>query len=457
MSFWLVRANYDGKDQTQRFLNENLWENGYEDKYHSSVNRVEVNDILLLTNGSNIEYYSRCIRNQKDGKQLAVDKWIKLSPAVHFLAKGAYIKTIVKIADKNILSIVQERTTHESRSIKIKKIKTKNLTLLRNCDFEFSQNLNIFIGENGSAKTHLLKTLFSINEAALINANKTHYTETAVAEDILNETLEYFRTRSIEDLISYEQGKCEIDVETDNYQLSINFTKNSSSRVNIDHCSINTPLRFNQVFIPAKEFLSHYKGFSWLYESRHISFDKTFYTLCKALDAPLLKNLDKNSEKDKLEAILDGQIIKENGEFYLYKKNKNKILINMIAEGLRKVGTIAYLISNGILSEGSLLFWDEPESNLNPKIIKDIARTIISLSEYNIQIFIATHSLFLLKEIEILRKEKNQIKYFNLTLNEDKDAVTLSQSNRLEDLDEILLLEEELKQSDRFMDGVSSN
>ncbi len=67
---------------------------------------------------------------------------------------------------------------------------------------------------------------------------------------------------------------------------------------------------------------------------------------------------------------------------------------------------MSYLIKNGALNKNSILFIDEPESNLNPKLIKDIAKFIIYLEKLNIQIFIATHSLFFIKELEILRKKR---------------------------------------------------
>jgi len=63
---------------------------------------------------------------------------------------------------------------------------------------------------------------------------------------------------------------------------------------------------------------------------------------------------------------------------------------------------IARLIATGSLVDKGFLFWDEPESNLNPKIIKVIARTILHLCQSGIQVFVASHSLFLIRELDIL-------------------------------------------------------
>ncbi len=55
---------------------------------------------------------------------------------------------------------------------------------------------------------------------------------------------------------------------------------------------------------------------------------------------------------------------------------------------------IARLIATGSLLDKGALFWDEPEANLNPKLVKLVARAILNISQSGIQVFIATHSLF---------------------------------------------------------------
>ena len=53
----------------------------------------------------------------------------------------------------------------------------------------------------------------------------------------------------------------------------------------------------------------------------------------------------------------------------------------LVAEGMRKVSTLSYLIASGQMENINCLFWDEPESNLNPKIICTIAKTISDISQ----------------------------------------------------------------------------
>lgn len=125
----------------------------------------------------------------------------------------------------------------------------------------------------------------------------------------------------------------------------------------------------------------------------------------------------------------------------------------LVAEGLRKLAMVARLISTGVLLEQGYLFWDEPEANLNPRLIKTVAESILALAANGIQVFVATHSLFFLRELEMLggsgRYRGLASRYF--ALKADVQGVMLEQGDRIDDLQTLVLLDEELAQSDRFM------
>ena len=48
------------------------------------------------------------------------------------------------------------------------------------------------------------------------------------------------------------------------------------------------------------------------------------------------------------------------------------------------------------------LFWDEPESNMNPKLMKLLVQILIELSRNGQQIIVATHDYVLLKWFDLL-------------------------------------------------------
>lgn len=88
--------------------------------------------------------------------------------------------------------------------------------------------------------------------------------------------------------------------------------------------------------------------------------------------------------------------------------------------------------------------------NLNPRLIKKVAKVLLDLSSAGMQLFITTHNLFLIREIEILKNKKNKVRYFGLGF-DDLNNLRISQSGNVEDLDDLVLLDEDLEQGDRFL------
>ena len=126
--------------------------------------------------------------------------------------------------------------------------------------------------------------------------------------------------------------------------------------------------------------------------------------------------------------------------------------IPLVAEGIRKLAMLARLIATGALLDRGYLFWDEPEANLNPRLIKEVAKSIVNLADHGIQVFIATHSLFLMRELEILHATRvKKVRCFGLHLN--RDGVHVSQGDAVSEIGSIASLDEELQQSDRFMEA----
>jgi len=351
---------------------------------------------------------------------------------------------------KKIEKLIQ---SHSQTREYISSLKIDNFTLFNKEELKFSKGINVFIGENGTGKSQILKLIYSLTGANNTFYKKKSNKETHLAEQIVEEMNDTFRVPNIQNLISFNsnKNKADICIQFSTYSIDYSITEHSNSQVKINNF-INNGFEQKIVFIPAKEILSNFKRFATLWEEYYISFDKTFYNLVKALNRPLLKDTSSFESINKsLEDILKGEIVQLNGEFYLKRKIDGKLIISsMIAEGLRKIGTVSYLLRNKSLTNGSVLIWDEPESNLNPKLIKEIAKLFIILEDFGVQIFIATHSLFLVNEIEILREKENNIKYFSFGFNQKQELKT-SQSSKLEELKDLILLDEEIDQGDRFM------
>jgi predicted ATPase len=335
----------------------------------------------------------------------------------------------------------------------ISTLEVNNFTLFDKMKLEFAEGINIFIGENGTGKSQILKLLYTLTTVNNTFYKKNTNRETVLSELIVENIEAVFRGKRLQNLISFNFNKDEshINMGLSNYNINFSITEHTSSQVKINRFSTNgSPQKI--LFIPAKEILSNFKGFRNLWEEYIIPFDKTFYDLVKALDRPLLKDTSNIKKMNNaLEDILDGEIIQENGEFLL-KRNKDgkKVFSSMMAEGLRKIGTLSYLLKNNSLNNESILIWDEPEANLNPRTIQEIAKLLIALENFGVQIFIATHSLFLIKEIEILKKRETKVKYFGFGF-DDNHNLRVSQNKEFDYLDDLVILDEEIAQSDRFM------
>ncbi len=59
-----------------------------------------------------------------------------------------------------------------------------------------------------------------------------------------------------------------------------------------------------------------------------------------------------------------------------------------------------------------MLFWDEPETNLNPKLFGQVIDVLLKLQRVDVQIFLATHDYVILAEID-LRKPKGDAVAFH--------------------------------------------
>jgi ABC-type multidrug transport system ATPase subunit len=410
--YWIVRAKWDTKgDQTDRFISDNIWKNGHSDKFIDVVKKVKQGDILLLASASYIEYYAICKENKQDGAMLKVQKWTKISNPIYIPATGNYIKTISKLSNKKFVKRVDEyiKTGKLIKNFSISSLQTKNFMSLKNKKISFSKGINIFIGENGSGKSQIIKLLYGVldanNQVALDNENADYEKQRAIASSLKD----IFKTTKLGNLVTKSKKETKVDMELTAYDISFKFGNLSTKEVSKTSTPfVKTFVEKKNIFIPAKEVLSFFKGFRVMYEKKYLEFDKCYYNLCKALEEPLSKStsFNKNTIKS-LEKILNGKIKIIDGAFYLTTKDGKNYEINLVAEGLRKIGLLSYLLNNESLDENSILFWDEPESNMNPKLIKNIVKFLVTLSNNGMQIFITTHSPYIIESFNNhLKKDK---------------------------------------------------
>ncbi len=147
--------------------------------------------------------------------------------------------------------------------------------------------------------------------------------------------------------------------------------------------------------------------------------------------------------------VIGGEVITKGEKFYLHQGSL-EMEISLLAEGFRKLALIWQLIRNGSIEKGTILFWDEPEANLNPFLMQHVANILIILANCGVQVFVATHNYPFLKELDY-QKGNTPVTYFALD-NSGNDGVTANPCTDYVGLSPNLIAEEHLRLYDLEID-----
>ena len=339
----------------------------------------------------------------------------------------------------------------------LKRLTLKNFTAFPQARLEFARHLNVIAGENGMGKTHLLKLPYAAMAVSAEEGRKRSGRPTKkVLEARLAERLGRLALRR------RGRSRCEVKLRFSEPGTSFGFSFATPNRseVTIDHHPTHWRRRA-PVYLPTHELLTIYPGFLPLYDAHHVEFDETWRDTCALLGALALRG-PRASDIASLLAPLEGQlggrvVLERNGRFYLAPTNAGPMEMPLVAEGWRKVAMLARLISTGSLLDKDCLFWDEPESNLNPRLIREVARAVLRICGAGVQVFVATHSLFLMREFEILlEREFKEVEQRYFALRRGDDGVEVSQADDVDGIDPLVLLDEDLSQSERFVEEFMS-
>lgn len=346
----------------------------------------------------------------------------------------------------------------------LKTLHIENLTVFPKADLVFGKHLNVLVGENGSGKTHILKVAYAaiaVSAARSKDGGADVPGRSQLQPALADKLQAVFRPDGLWRLVSRTRGrsKCRLRYAFEDAKLDMAFTFSTVAKTEVTLETLpSAKAKKLPVFLPTRELLTIYPGFVSLYETTHLQFEETWRDSCILLGAPLAKGPREKKIKQLLEPLeqaMGGSVeLDKSGRFYLNVASGGSMEMHLVAEGLRKLATVARLIATGSLLDKGYLFWDEPEANLNPKVIKTVARTILQVAASGIQVFIGTHSLFLLRELHILQQrefKKLDARCFGLHIDQD-GSVTVQQGKTMDDIGSITALDEDLQQSERYVD-----
>jgi len=337
-------------------------------------------------------------------------------------------------------------------------LKLKNFVAFTDLSIDFSPGINVIIGENGTGKTQLLKAILALC------GPEAHAED--VGEQLARKLcrLYYPLNGQVGELrrIGTRGDAVLTAAFASGQEVTARFSGTASQ------AKVSTRLGSDiaaAIFIPTKEVLSLVRGLTNEQSDQPTIeriFDDGYLDLARHLIKEEADDLDAKVQLDprfasivpRLANLIGGRYELHEGRFcfqagkYVEKPGKSSsaekspqsfqdstlrfvpvksplLSSSMTAEGFRKIGMLQRLFSNGSLNPGKAgpMLWDEPESNLNPKLMKDLVLALLELARNGQQVILATHDYVLLKwfDLHMDKGKGDQVRFFSLY----RDASTL--------------------------------
>lgn len=297
-------------------------------------------------------------------------------------------------------------------------------------DWHQHSQINLIIGENDTGKTQLLKLLYSIAKGLELYQKRQKSTNDPLAEILAQKMLWVFQPDKFELGKLVRRGsdkKAAFEFRLCGENIHFSFDKNTKKTIKDCSSKTYTLCDIDALYLPPKEVVSVMDAISATRRELEIpGFDDTYLDLIDLLRVPTTRgSIAKNLiavTRHLYEATGGGEMKYEKGEF-IFTRDREKYGMRSVAEGIRKISVLSHLIRNRTLKSDSILFIDEPETNLHPRYIVLFVEMLYLIAQSGVQIYIATHSEFLLKRFEQLTRENKEpgfTRLLSLTQNADR-------------------------------------
>lgn len=334
--------------------------------------------------------------------------------------------------------------------------------------FEFVPGINVVVGGNDSGKSHLLKLCYSLAKWSSGGGRKSLPDKWAEELRLRNDLMRVFSSRNLSGLTALNRGNDHAGVFA---SMIGDGVPDRMGDIRFRFCSMEEeeglhidemPKRFLNnpvVFLTAREVFAIFPSFVQLGAKFPEVLDGACWDLCRALEIPMKLSPDDvalGRVLGRIQKILSGNVIFQDGRFYLSRPGQQAMEMSLVAEGFKRLGVLDCLIRNGTVNKGSILFWDEPEMNLNSFHLPLLVKVLTGLAKAGVQVVLSSHSLFLLRELMIQlserRNEQVSRRFFGLNVpHENRLGVRVNSGNSLEDIGPIESLEAEIEQADRYL------
>ena len=337
----------------------------------------------------------------------------------------------------------------------LKEIELDHFTAFSNLALELSPGVNVLVGANGTGKTHLMKVCYAACDVSKTGASFAEKLAqvflpsggalgrlvkrqkvSAAGEVTVRRTLPLSKHAEAENVP--DRQKSQIVRRPIPPRLHLSFSNHTKAPAS---ATVTGAKRWAEqpiecVYIPVKEMLSNAPGFLSLYATREIHFEEIYADILHRAYRPLLRGPLDNLRKrllTKLQKAIDGKVTVRHDEFFLRNRQGN-LEFTLLAEGMRKLGLLWLLIQNRTLQNGSVLFWDEPETNLNPKLFGILIDILLELQRDGVQIFLATHDYVILEELNLQKKDRDKVAFHSLYREEETGEIACNTTDSYLDI-----------------------
>ncbi|MBW2734563.1 MAG: AAA family ATPase [Deltaproteobacteria bacterium] len=286
----------------------------------------------------------------------------------------------------------------------------RNVGPLEDVQWSKLGSVNLVIGENGTGKTFLLKSIYSALRT--IEEYKRGDDQRTASEILADKLYWTFQPDKIGDLVTKDSDQSlRFSFSVDGKDFWYEFGRDTTRK--ISHLENHVPPRSsNSIFLPAKEVLSlHQNILKSRDQDKAFGFDDTYLDLARALQ--LSPQGGKNYKefarsRESLQHMLDGKVVfDDKSKRWVFKRGNQKFPIGVTSEGTKKIAILDTLLGNRYLDLQSVVFIDEPEAALHPSAISQLLDIIASLAKRGIQFFLASHSYFVVKKLYLIAAQQD--------------------------------------------------
>ncbi len=360
----------------------------------------------------------------------------------------------------------------------IQGLKLDNFSVFRNASIQFSPKINVIVGENGTGKTHLLKAAYSLCSWRCLAADGQKRSKSDLGRLLTERLLRVFfpGEHDLKELVRRgTEESAELQIQfADGHSSLFRFKRRSKSAL-LETSPTTFPPCSKPIMFPAKEILSFLPGatkaglqdqtIKSLFDGSYLDLFPQLLAREKQIEidhqprtGTLLRDIadriggefrlkdgrlkfvsgtyivKPGKRSSELEVIAQNELndgdspsfpqIGDDVETIFLPSNHGEQPGHTMAEGFKKLGVVQQLLLNGSLVPGrsGTLFWDEPEANLNPRLMRFVVEVLLELSRNGQQVVIATHDYVTLKWLDLLSNPKtmqDHVRFFTLSRSED--------------------------------------